>query len=573
MNEDLEQLRQQLEELRALRDRISVGEEEKEEQVEIEETDIRENVEEEISNIAKEIEELEENLKKTAKEYDESYKRFQEIINDYEQKTEDTKLLSEEEIQELRFVTEKLKFDENERSNEIKRRLDIQKKIISDLKRRKTTIENNIKNAEALGLSYDEYIEITSTMRKTSIMNSILEEKGLITIINKPAKERTKEEKELLKKTKQEILEEISEFKKDHDDYSVLDTIEALYSLETTYIKVETPRETKVESKELMVIKENTIGLPYRVINPNVQVNNINVEEAPKDMEGAKTNEKVDINELKPAEEKVTIFNDSGEYYVRKYAVDRFKLKSADLENEVRINGSVCYKISEHDVERIKENANNAFSPYIADIKEITLEKKNEISEEDTKDELIPGTKIKRPRDRKPYETDEEYELFLKEYYGKVFPPVEKEEKKEPTTETVSEKTLEDIINEKIAALENTPPEDVLSDGDIEEVVEEKLDKQQESVTEPKTEVEKDKYEAKNIKASEEFKEELKKNNVIYRIVHAVPKIVKSIIRKFKKEEPIPEYEIPKKYFEQDYVYEAMLEDKLIDEEEHTKTR
>ena len=50
-----------------------------------------------------------------------------------------------------------------------------------------------------------------------------------------------------------------------------------------------------------------------------------------------------------------------------------------------------------------------------------------QIRPEDTKDELIPGTDIRKPRDRGVYETDEEYVAFLSDYYGKVFPSKPKE--------------------------------------------------------------------------------------------------------------------------------------------------
>lgn len=661
--DELENLRKQLEELKALRDRLAVDEvkeEEKvEEKVEEETTDLRSNLEKELEAIGKEIEELEEEVKRTAKEYDESYKRLQAIIDEYENRVGDTKLLSEEELEELRKTTENLKVEENERSIEIKRRLDAQKKIIRELKSKRTRIEKDLVNAEALGLSYDEYKDITSTIRKTSIMNGILEEKGLSDIISKKAKERTKEENELLKKAKEEILAEISEFKAnpEYDDYSVLDIIEALYSLDTKYIRVEAPREIKTPSKELMIIDENKETLPFKVVNPNFKPANEVVQEAPKDMENAQENEKVDINELKPAEEKVTLFKDTDteDYYVRKYAVDRFKLKSADIGNEVRINGSLCYKISEADVNRIKENANNAFSPYIADVKEITLEKEKApiIAPEDTKDELIPGTNIKRPRDRGIDETDEEYEAFLKSYYDKVFPKkveenvkeitpeeveetVNKEEKslmvipqpEEKTTEPIEEYetidepvtieidpnsgitvdfnedelTTEDITNVikeelekeeltdeditgvveeeldkdeltddaivsvvdeelgKINKPEEKEEEEELTDEDIKDAIEELTDeeKQQrekimkeiyESIEKQKAQAEaevarlqsefdeelaKDKYRAKNIQAKEEFKEELKKGNVLYNIVHTVPKIVKAVANKVK---------------------------------------
>lgn len=599
LRREIQDLENQLAELKKLRNKLSGNEIEENNNTEevVEETELRSIVEKELAEIDKEIEEIEEDIKKAAKEYEESYKNLGTMIDNYDNTVDSNNLLSEEEYDELRTRHEAEKLAENELSNTIKKRLDDQKKIVRDLKRKKSQLKNNLAKAEALGLTYDEYTEITSTIRKTSIMNSILESKGLGSIIEKSANERTKEEKELLKKTKEEILKEISEFKVDseYDDYSVLDIIEALYSLENTYIEVKKPREIKIKKNELMVIDENKQILPFKVVNQNVKPNT-NVEEAPKDMEGAQENEKVDINDLKPAEEKVTLFKDSNtsNYYVRKYAVDRFKLKSADLGNEVRINGSLCYKISESDVEKIKENANNSFSPYIADIKEITLENKknNEILPEEVKDELIPGTKIKRPRDRKPYETDKEYEEFLKSYYDRVFPreeekeeehflannekledielpkvepikpnteekalmvipqeketePVKEEKEEEPITieinpndgitinvdeeEQKEELTDDDIKNAIGESLDEAEKEE-LSDDDISSVINESLEETTEATVEVKVEkVEdktKDKLEATNIKASREFKEELKSGNILYNIIHKAPKVI-----------------------------------------------
>lgn len=459
MDNELEELKTKLKELKELRDKLSKEEiedtstdiREKKEESEEATTDIRKSAKEELDEIDKQIKIFEDDIKQTAKAYEESYNNLKGIIDEYVTSTEDTRLQSDEEINSQREKFETLKLEENERSNEIKRRLDAQKKIIRQLKSKKTRLEKNIANAEALELTYSEYKNITATLRKTSIMNKILEEKGLTAVIEKKTNERTQEEKDLLKKAKQEILNEVSEFKKEHDDYSVLDSIEALYSLDTKYIKVEPPRITTATTKELMIVNDGIQGVLHKVINPNVKVSPKVVEEIPKDMENATTNESIDFNELKPAEEKVTIFNENGNYYVRKYTVDRFKIKTADLDNEVRINGSLCYRINEKDVERIKENANNTFSPYIADIKEINLENitTNGIPEEDTKAELIPGTNIKRPRDRKPYETDEEYEAFIKNYYDKVFPQsTNKDEILPNTTETALVALPKDEIEE-----------------------------------------------------------------------------------------------------------------------------
>lgn len=570
--DDLESLKKQLEELKALRNNLSVD---INQEIAEESNDIEKSLREELDIIDEQIKVFEEDIKQTAKEYEESYKRLTTIIDEYKNSIENTNLLTEEELNKMREEYDSLLLEENERSAEIGIRLEEQKRIIRQLKSKKSRIEKNIVNAEALELSYEEYKNITGTLRKTAIMNKILEEKGLTSIIEKKANERTAEEKEMLRKTKEEILTEVSEFKKEHDDYSVLDIIEALYSLDTQYVRVESPRVTTCASKELMIISDTSKELSYRVINPNAKVNVSTIDEAPKDMENASPNEKVNINELKPAEEKVTIFKANDEYYVRRYTIDRFKLQSANLENEVRIQGSLCYKISDKDVERIKENANNKFSPYKADIKDISLENitTNGISPEDTKEELIPGTNIKRPRDRKENETDEEYESFLENYYKIVFPSNEIV----PNTE---EKALAVVPQIEVDPTKTENEEsNSLADDNISNIIDEELEK---------AEKEED-LEASNVKANRKFKIELKKGKILYNVVHTVPKIIRGIIKGFRdfmfldvddelndKIEPIKKvanFIEDDSYTEKEDELKAMVEETIEETEDNLKTR
>ncbi|MBR5370278.1 MAG: hypothetical protein IK137_03125 [Bacilli bacterium] len=582
--DEMEGLIRQLEELKALRDRLQSVADAKE--LGPKSADIRVYLKDELDIISKDLKDIKEKSKVSAQAYEKYSKKLLEEIDEEQRLAEQTGLLSEERIYEEREKNELKKLEINEKSIEIKKNYDAQIKFIKSLEKKKTEIENRIKESEALGLTYNEYKEIYATLKSRKIMHSVLEKKGLSEIIEKKASERTKEEEKILKETKKEILKEISDFRIEHrgeyDDHSVLDIICAIYSLESInqrYVKVGEPKEVKITEQEKQTIEEKEKEiLPYRILNVNEKtVNNTKEEpkeEAPKDMENAMSNEKVDINELGPAEEKVTIFkdNETNDYYVRKYTVDRFKLKSADLGNEIRINGSLCYKISENDVNRIKERANNSFSPYIADVKEVTIEKEEEIKPEDTKDELIPGTIIKRPRDRKPDETDEQYQEFLgkyyskvfpieekedtkdelisgttikkprdrkpdetdeqyqeflREYYSKVFPPEEKENTKEETTEPEKETEPEKITEpEKVTEPEKeTEPEKIT---------------EPEKVTEPKsndntTSDDNKKYKPTNIKASKKFKLELREGSILYNIVHIASKIFKGIKRGIRK--------------------------------------
>lgn len=605
--EDLEKLKKELENLKAYREQLLVDdskEEKKESKEEEEKISDSIDIHEELAKIDNEIKEFEEEIKKMAKEYEESYKKLQAIIDEYTEK-DANKLLSQEEIEAQREQYAALKLEENQRSIEIKNRIDSLKRMVSSLKGKKTKIENNVKKAEALGLSEEEFREITAAIKKTSVMNSILEKKGLMPIVEKPAKERTKEEKQALKEAKEEILKEIAEIKKANQDYSVLDAIEALYSLDNTYKSEENPKEFKLKPESLDNLKKNAQDLTYRIIDSNIAKQNYKPEEAPKDMEGAINNEQdqVDINDLKPAEERVTVFKDTNtnDYYARKYAVQRFKLNSADIGNEVKINGSSCYKISEEDVEKIKTNANNALSPYIADVKEITLENEktsdnstptidNSIKEEDTKDELIPGTNIKKPRDRQTYETDEEYEAFLKGYYDKVFAEQNNEQKdgvQEDLDETkaieritifkdkesgnyyvrkyvvdrfkidsadteneiridgslcnkINVEDVEKLVNNQENALspymadikeislgKDKEQKEDLNKEDIKEAIDESLKENKEKKEEKETT--EDKCKAKNIKASDKFKKELKEGKFLYNIIIAIPTFFKKV--------------------------------------------
>ena len=70
-----------------------------------------------------------------------------------------------------------------------------------------------------------------------------------------------------------------------------------------------------------------------------------------------------------------------------------------------------------------------------------------EISQEDTIDEYIPGTNIRRPRYRNLNETDEEYERFLENYYNRVFQQQETTPDNNVIDEEVSQ---EDTIDEYI---------------------------------------------------------------------------------------------------------------------------
>ena len=102
--------------------------------------------------------------------------------------------------------------------------------------------------------------------------------------------------------------------------------------------------------------------------------------------------------------------------------------------------------------------------------KEEQVEEKVEEKNPDESDEYIPGTKIKKPRERGVYETEEEYTEFLANYYKDKFGivPEAKEENNEKNT------TIKEIPKEyDLASKTNEIPEYVVEEEPKEENVEE----------------------------------------------------------------------------------------------------
>ena len=485
--DELEDYKQQLEGLKALRESLTSVEER--EDTRENSTEIRKHMLEELNSIDEAIKQIKSDRKKTAKELEKTHKKMQDAIDARKEAVENTKLLSEEEIIESREEYENSKLKIYEESLEIKKQFDTQTKMIRDLNSKKTRLENSIKSAEALGLTFSEYKEIYSTLSGENLMKRILEKKGLTDIINKPAKERTKEEEDLFKQTKEEVLKELAEMRKKDEHVPILeDGITAIYSLDTTVAKKEEPQKIKIKKNELMVISKNdeTYLFSHKVVPSNTYTNTNTLEDAPKDMIGARRNARIDFSKLKPLDEKVTIFKDkdADEYYVRQYALN--KLELIPLSREIKIDGSSCYKISESDVEIIKQNGKNKWFPYITDIKEVNLSKDNINNiEVKTEAETTPTTEVKT------------------------------EAETTPTTEVKAE-------------TETTPSTEVKAETETltPEEVEAAIRAAMKGIKDPNS-----KPKAKNVKASEKFKLELKEGTVAYNIVHKGIKFVKAICR------------------------------------------
>ena len=124
--------------------------------------------------------------------------------------------------------------------------------------------------------------------------------------------------------------------------------------------------------------------------------------------------------------------------YIEEYIANLFKFHS--IGPKVRIEGKIYYQVTKEQIESIVTITNNLDTKLVPLIKEIQLKKETSgernpiFSEDDYSDELLPGTNIYRPREKREGETPEEYESFLTNYYLTFFPKANLKDGEEQTT-------------------------------------------------------------------------------------------------------------------------------------------
>ena len=231
-----------------------------------------------IKEIDEQLVEIEKKLKEAIKLYEESYEKMRKILEEQNEKLNNSGLLTDEEYNLI--MTEFLgkRVEENKQTIEIKKEIEARKKQISSLKRRKNKIKKDLASAEALGINASQYQSITNTLMKRKLVNAILEAKGLEEIISIPAKERTKEQTKKLKDAKEEIIEEIAKLQKSqNNEMSVLDAIEALYGIDTEMVVKGKAKEHKLTKEELNNVKNNVALLPEKIVVKDKTLLNNNV--------------------------------------------------------------------------------------------------------------------------------------------------------------------------------------------------------------------------------------------------------------------------------------------------------
>ncbi len=368
---------------------------------------------EELNSLENQIISLQTELKRAALDYEASYNRLQIVIEEQKARLEHSGLLSEEELDKLRESYAEKKLEENEKSIVIKKKIEEQKKLLTSLKKRRNKIKRDVETAEALGLTVDELHDITSTLNKKEILKSIFEKKGLADIIWKKASERSKEEKQVLKEARDEIIKEIGALKV-AEEMSTLDAIQILYDVSPEYKVGSDPTSILIRERQLGNIRKNASKIPEKIVReekPEKEQDYVPLEkpEDLKQVEEGMHSVAVEEEKRKEAIERITFFKDikhDGQLYARDYTMRRFHQEIPEI--EMKIEGASVYPIRPEVAERIMNSANNGYAPYQINIQEIELEdvlpKEKEVPVEEKKEEPKEEKKVEEPEEEKKVE-------------------------------------------------------------------------------------------------------------------------------------------------------------------------
>jgi hypothetical protein len=149
-----------------------------------------------------------------------------------------------------------------------------------------------------------------------------------------------------------------------------------------------------------------------------------------KDVDKLRKNYTINYQELPQKTAKFIVCTLDNDVYIEEYLMNLFKFSSTGT--KVRIEGKIYHPVTQEQIDKIisiTSTLDTKLEPVYRGIK-LRQEKKEEVepvkddrfSEDDYSDELIPGTNIFKPRNRKADESTEDYEYFLTKYYLAFFP-------------------------------------------------------------------------------------------------------------------------------------------------------
>ena len=292
-----------------------------------------------LDELDNEIKKMQLELSKTEEEYDSSLNKMKNLIDEEITKLEEKGILTDEEIIDFRenYINQRL--EEHFKTVGLKRKIQLLKRQLEVLSERKSKVEQDALSRENVNLDGETYKKIMDIPSKGKNINPTT---GVV------------------------------EAQRGNISNSILDEIDALYGLDTENVSQEKTRKIKARETSLEAIKNNVDNLPEKVVtnNRNVSMNNLSPLDAPEDM--------IEVRRAKEHLEKIVIYknlNADNSYYARDNVFKRFNAEKHG--EEVKINGASYYKLDNADLEFIRGNSDNDYSPYVIEDKEIALDRED----------------------------------------------------------------------------------------------------------------------------------------------------------------------------------------------------
>ena len=254
----------------------------------------KDSLDKSLDDIENQIADMQRELDKLIKEYDKSYYNMRSISDEHRNAVKNSDSLSEEELASINSKYASMKKEENKNSNSIKQQIEDHKRQINNLKKKRQRIKKKIEEAKELGISGDDLHDINGALRKTTVMNSILEQKGLSDITTRRGHRKTAEEKQAYDEEKKKIVKEISEIKSKDKSLSILDAIEILYSIKVNYVSGKAPKVILVNQNQLNNIKNKVASTPKK-IKGDTPTQDYEPGKVPSDLQGMLANSSDDL--------------------------------------------------------------------------------------------------------------------------------------------------------------------------------------------------------------------------------------------------------------------------------------
>lgn len=215
--------------------------------------DYIEDIRNKISRHNEIIKDISDNIAK----YNEEYNKLNTILNDEINELDSDALLSEDEIVSIREDYLDKKITVSKDIIKIQERIESLRKEIAELEKQIDKSNKEFEYSSSVGITKNEYKDIMNTLKSKELIEKVLSTKGVMDIVSKDVKDRTKEEKQKLADVRNSIRDEVAKVIANSNNKSILETIQYLYGTYEKVIQKETPKSIEMPKKDFDNITVN----------------------------------------------------------------------------------------------------------------------------------------------------------------------------------------------------------------------------------------------------------------------------------------------------------------------------